>query len=566
MSQPFSLSRLLSPARKPIVGAAVLSGLTSVLTAVVIWVVGAALSERAPLSANLLWVLLALIGARAIAAGVVPVLRVRAFGAVRLRAQEDIYNHLVGVGPSIFDTRHTGDIVSLAVDAVGRVAGLGATFVPLVIRATTVPIIVGAIAMTIDLPTGLVIVGSLPLIALSLRGLEQGFRVAGDRLRISQDHLASRFLDAIASLETLLLFGAAEARARQLGDEAERVRKDTMDVLRVAQRALIGVDFVYSVVSVLAVSLVVLWRMSSGAVGGPEAVTLLLLSVVSISALVDVVSFFYVGGLGLAAVRRLKELFGIPDLLSDRTDPGTGQIFDCDVVLADVHYTYPGSDRPALNGVSLSIPAGTSLALIGASGAGKSTVAALVLGLRLPDQGEVLVGGVDVGGVDRGWLAKRVSYVGQQTHIFSASVIDNLRVGRPQASMEEMVEACRRARILEVVEALPEGFETRLGQGGRGLSGGEAQRIGIARAFLADPTVLVLDEATSGLDLDTEALVHEALSALMVGRTAIVIAHRVTTARECDLVAHLENGRIVVVGPPSEIGEGLFARMTGKPR
>ena len=566
MSEPISLSGLLSPARKPILGMALLSGLTTVLTAVVIWVVGAALSAGVSLSAGVLWVLLALIGARALAAGVVPVLRVRAFAAVRSKGQEDIYSHLVGVGPSIFDTRHTGDIVSLAVDAVGRIGGLGATFVPLVIRAVAVPIIVGAIAMTIDLPTGLVIVSALPLIALSLRGLEKGFRVAGDRLRISQDHLASRFLDAIASLETLLLFGAAEARVRHLGDEAERVRRDTMDVLRVAQRALIGVDFVYSVVSVLAVSLVVLWRMSSGAVDGPEAVTLVLLSVVSISALVDVVSFFYVGGLGLAAIRRLKKLFEIPALLSDRSDPGSGQIFEGNVVLSDVHYTYPGSERPALAGVSLSIPVGASLALIGASGAGKSTVAALVLGLRLPDQGEVLIGGVDVGGVDRGWLAGRVSYVGQQTHIFSGSVIDNLRVGRPQASMEEMVEACRRARILEVVEALPEGFQTHLGQGGRGLSGGEAQRIGIARAFLADPKVLVLDEATSGLDLETEALVHEALSALMVGRTTMVIAHRVTTARECDLVAHLENGRIVAVGPPSEIGEGLFVRMAAKPQ
>jgi ATP-binding cassette, subfamily C, bacterial CydD len=553
---------LLSPARKAILGATVVGVASSLLTAVVVMLIGRAFSVGA--GPTLFGWAVALLALRAGSVALGPVFRADTYARVRAEGQALVYRHVLDVGPAVNDVRRSGELVSLAIDAVGRVAALAATFLPLALRGILVPVAVAGLAMTVDPLTGLVMLLTLPLVLGALRGLEKNFRTAGEQLRRSQDRLAAEFLDAIRSLETLVLYGAAERRAGQLARHAEQVRADTMAVLKVAQRGLIGVDFVYSLVSVVGIGVLVAWRISAGAVDAAGAVTLVLLSVVSISALVDVVSFFYVGGLGLAAFRRIRELFDVPSVAEPEgggEDDFSGAPAGGEVVVEHLTFRYGASGRPALDGLSLTVPAGTSVALVGRSGAGKSTLASLLLGLRRPESGRVMIDGVDIARVDREWLAGRVAYVGQDTHLFSLSVADNLRVADPRVSRRQMEEVCRRARILDWIESLPAGFDTVLGESGSDLSGGEAQRLGIARAFLADTPVLVLDEATSGLDLETEALVHDALEDLMIGRTTIAIAHRITTARRCDLVAQIEDGVVVAVGPPEEMDEGFFARM-----
>lgn len=528
------------------------------VTGLLILVLGTAMAVPQRLD-SYIGMLAALVVVRAGLAGLVPTMRARASAAVREHTQAVIYRQLLDVGPAVFDTRRTGDLSSLATDAVGRLSALAGTFVPLALRGVAAPVLVAICAMVVDLWTGAVLVAAIPVVAMSLRGLERGFRIAGDRLRVSQDGLAAEFLDAIQGLDTLVAYDAAADRGDHLAGHAEEVRADTMDLLRVAQRGLIWVDLVYTTVSVVVVVAFVAWRIGSGAIDGAGAVTLALLSAVSISALVDVVSFFYVAGLGLAAFRRLKDLFAIPTLPSGEAPANVAE--EGSVLLEDVTYSYPGANGSALDGIRLSIEPGTSLALVGRSGAGKSTIASLVLGLRNPDAGRVLIDGVDITATDRAWLARRVTGVGQATHLFTASVADNLRIARPEATPAEMEAACRRARVLDVVESLPDGFDTVLGERGRGLSGGEAQRLAIARALLAGTPIVVLDEATSGLDLETEALVADAIGELMTGRTTIIIAHRITTARRCDRVIQIEDGRIVAAGRPGELGEGFFARM-----
>lgn len=562
MTEGPGLRGMLAASRQTMLAAGGVATSITLLTVGVVVVIGGMLSET---SGTGLAVAVALILVRATLAGLLPGLRAQVFAGVRTTAQEFVYRHVVTVGPAIFDDRRPGELVSLAVDAVGRVAALAAIFIPLAIRAAVVPVSIAVTAMFIDLPVGLVMLLLFPMVPLALRGLERGFRRAGDTLRMSQDRLAAEFLEAIQGLETLLVFGSADRWADHLARRAEEVRSDTMDVLRVAQRGLIGVDLVYSLVSVVGLGAFIAWRASAGAVDGPEAVTLVLLSIVSISALVDVVSFFYVAGLGLAAVRRLRELFATPPVAvpvgwetagasPSRPDPP-------EVRLESVCFRYPGGDRPALHEVSFSAPPGAALALVGRSGAGKSTASSLLLGTRTPDQGRILIAGEDLATLDRGRLATLVGYVGQDTYVFTDTVEANLLMARPDATRPEMEDACRRAHILDVIEALPEGFQTQLGEGGADLSGGEAQRLGIARAFLADTPVLIMDEATSGLDLETEALVHDSLDGLMQGRTTILIAHRITTARRCDLVVQLDDGRVVAEGTPATLDEGFFARM-----
>lgn len=555
---PLALGRLVAPAVPAVVMGSAAGVAASLLTAALVMIIG--LSLREPFTLPLGW-LAAVAVALAVVTALGPLARARAASAVRTRAQHLAYRRLLEVGPALRDDRRTGDVAGIVTDGVERVGAMAGRFLPLVVRGAVVPILVAVAAMVIDVWAGIALLVVFPAVPAALRSLERSFRAAGERLRSSRDSLAADFLDALQGLTTLVLFDRALDWTRVLAERSEEVRRQTMAVLSVNQRALIWVDLVYSIVSVLLVVVVVWWRLSVGAIGLPEAVTLFLLAVVAIEPLVDVVSFFYLGALGLAAARRIRELAEIPPRpTGDLAPAGDAR---GEVAFDNVTFTYEGSTTPAVREVSLEVERRSSVALIGRSGAGKSTLAALVLGLRGPQQGRVLVDGVEVGRAHPAWLSRRITYVGQSTHLFTASVAANLRVADPSASPDELAEACRLANVLDVVLDLPEGFDTVVGERGRGLSGGQAQRLGIARAILADTPLVILDEATSALDLETEARVAEAMERLMAGRTVLVVAHRITTARRCDRVVHLEAGRIVDAGAPGELEEGLFHRMGG---
>ncbi len=208
-----------------------------------------------------------------------------------------------------------------------------------------------------------------------------------------------------------------------------------------------------------------------------------------------------------------------------------------DVVLEDVTFTYPGSDTAAVAGVSLDVPAGTTLALVGETGSGKSTLASLVARLHDPDAGRVTIDGVDLRDLRLADLAAIVGVVSQETYLLHTTVRENLRYARPDATDAEIEAAARAARIHDLISALPDGYDTMVGSRGHRFSGGEKQRIAIARTLLRNPRVLVLDEATSALDTETERAVQQAFDALAEGRTTITIAHRLSTVRDADQIA-----------------------------
>ena len=233
-----------------------------------------------------------------------------------------------------------------------------------------------------------------------------------------------------------------------------------------------------------------------------------------------------------------------------------------DIELRDVTFEYRPS-IPALREVSLRIPAGTTLALVGPSGSGKSTLAALLARLWEPTAGEILLDGTSLRAIEIKSLRAQIGVVTQETYLFHASIAENLRYGRPGASDAELIAAARAAQIHDFIASLPQGYETLVGERGLRLSGGERQRIAIARALLKDPRILILDEATSALDSASEALVQTALEPLMKGRTTLIIAHRLSTIRTADAIAVLEKGRLRELGSFDELlgRPGLFAEL-----
>jgi ATP-binding cassette subfamily B protein len=249
--------------------------------------------------------------------------------------------------------------------------------------------------------------------------------------------------------------------------------------------------------------------------------------------------------------------------------PGTRGLPDPrgDVTFDDVWFRYAaGDDTWTLAGVSLDVPAGTRTAVVGETGAGKTTLGYLVARLYDAEQGAVRIDGVDVRELSFEALAATVGVVSQETYLFHASVRENLRFARPDATDEEIEEAARAAQIHEVIAGLPDGYDTVVGERGFRFSGGEKQRIAIARTVLRNPPVLVLDEATSALDVQTERAVEEALDRLAEGRTTLVIAHRLSTVRAADQIVVLDGGRIAERGSHDELLAlgGRYAAMVAR--
>jgi len=270
----------------------------------------------------------------------------------------------------------------------------------------------------------------------------------------------------------------------------------------------------------------------------------------------------------ISSLALFARIFEYLDLPVEVDDPARPVSIDPAAVTGHVRFegvgfTYPGADRPALAGIDLDVPAGSTLALVGETGSGKTTLGSLVARLYDPSAGAVRIDGTDIRDMRLADLAAIVGVVSQETYLLHTTVRENLRYAKPDATDAEIEQAARAARIHDLIASLPEGYDTMVGSRGHRFSGGEKQRIAIARTLLRDPRVLVLDEATSALDTETERAVQQAFDALARGRTTITIAHRLSTVRDADQIVVLDHGRILEAGTHTSLlaGQGRYATL-----
>lgn len=419
----------------------------------------------------------------------------------------------------------SGEVVNRATEGVSAVGSLAGKFVPQLIGGIVIPLMICVVVATIDIPSALILLVTVPAVPVLLRGMESRFTSVTRRYNETADRLAAQFFDGIQGMKTLRALDASDRYGQRLEAESEQLRKETMDLLRVNQIALFLVDSLFTLGTVVAAGGAAIWRLGEGAITVGQAVAIALLGVALIEPISQIGRFFYLGAIGRAAAKDIKG-FLADSRDRPRFEPWSGN--EGWVQFEDVSFSYDGGRR-VLDGVSLLVEPGEMVGLVGPSGAGKSTIARLVTGLLEPDEGRVYVGG-------------RVAMVSQQPYLFHGTLRENLLLADPSAGDEELWAVLEACELAGLVGGREQGLDMQVGERGLQLSGGEAQRLTIARLLLANAPIVVLDEPTSNVDIETETRVRRALDRLMKGKTVILIAHRQSTLAGVDRVVSVNRG------------------------
>ena len=444
--------------------------------------------------------------------------------------------------PTAADGAEAGEIATAAVSGVDGLEAYFARYLPQLVLAVLVPLAVLAWTAVIDLTSAAIMVVTLPLIPVFM-ALIGRYTESKTRARwAALTRLSNHFLDVVRGLPTLRAFNRGAAQSDRIEAVSEAYRRTTMETLRVSFLSGVVLDLAATLATALvAVTLGV--RLVEGSVGFRPALTVLLLTPELYVPLRSLAAQFHVSADGLAAAERILDLTETSDtrpLGADRVPSAWRSLR-----LQDVSLENAGRGGKVLDGFDLTIGRGEVVALVGPSGAGKSTVAALLLGLRSPDSGTISVDGTDLDTLDlRSWRAQ-VAWLPQRPSVFRGSVRDNIAVGNPTVTDEEIDLASRAAGFDEVVGELPRGYETHIGEGARGLSAGETRRLALTRALARSAQLLILDEPTANLDAESAAAIATSIRELDPDEAVLLIAHSPELARSADRIVRIEHGRAV---------------------
>lgn len=417
------------------------------------------------------------------------------------------------------------------------------------------------ILVVLNRQLSLVLLLMIPILMYIRHSFHRRIQATNESNRLAQERLTGTASEVITALRLVRSLGEEKQVTDHLNEHSSAFAQSRVEMVGV--NSMFG-TFTYAssqFLSLLVIAggawLVIKGNMTMGTLLAFMAGLPVIMSPVQL--LANVGQQYYVGQESYRSIKELLDSTYVEEW-NGRERPSS---MKGDIRFQSVAFAYPGNERRVLSDFSLHIRPGEHVALVGHSGAGKSTVTCLMLGLYRPDAGSVLIDGIPQAGMDMRWLRRQCSVVLQESLLLSGSVADNIRFARPDATDDEVEEAARLANAEEFILKMPEGFETKVGERGVMLSGGQRQRISIARALLRDPRILVLDEATSALDYESERLVQEALERVARGRTVITIAHRLSTIRRADRIVVMESGRIVEEGSFGELSTrgGMFSEL-----
>lgn len=471
---------------------------------------------------------------------------------VKKTLRSTIYEKLLSLGVNYTDAISTSSTVQIAVDGVEQLEIYFGRFMPQLFYSLLAPLTLFAVMSFISFKTAIVLLICVPLIPMTIMAVMKIAKKLLSKYWGVYTDLGDSFLENLQGLTTLKIFDIDEDKNKEMNDNAEHFRKITMKVLSMQLNSITIMDLIAFGGSAIGI-LIAIAEFRAGLLTAGQVLIIILLSAEFFIPMRLLGSFFHVAMNGISASERMFKLLDTEvEEIKDLDEAKLANLNNINIELRNVDFSYD-KERKVLENINIEMKNNKMIALVGESGCGKSTITNLLLKQNKVDSGEILLNGINLNEIPFDVLTKKVGFINHSAYIFNGSIEDNIRMGKNDASYDEIYDALKKANLYEFVMSLPEKLNTNVGEGGSLLSGGQKQRLALARTIITDPEIYIFDEATSNIDVESEEKVWESIYKLSKNKTVIVISHRLANVKNAHAIYVLDKGHIVEHGKHKEL-------------